>query len=152
MKLLLIDMFDFARMWWHFKVYRKICAFRINLRRNADTDQMSNHDQMTHEEESMPLDPELILWYQSKFSPSDSCEHPEDTFMMLTNEDRTKTAFGRLDSLLRRYSRYSAWTRNHFISEDIYVLCVWKRELQSLGIKPGTKIPKNVKTCYPLGL
>lgn len=117
---------------WHFGVKRKICQIHINYLRN---------DMRVQYRGGMDFK-EYVRYHQMSTISDNGVDSPELTHMILSDMQRIKFVKDRLKSLLDKQKGYLSFTRNRLMPEDIYEICIWRRELDRIGWKPKVQ---NVK-------
>jgi hypothetical protein len=117
---------------WHFEVKRRICRVHVNYLRNVKEGLYIGG--MSYEE--------YVRFHQMSTISDNGVDSPELTHMILSDLQRIKFVKERVKSLLDKQKPYLSFTRNRLMPEDIYELCLWRRELDRIGWKPK---PQNVR-------
>lgn len=111
---------------WHFNVKRRICQIHINYLRN---------EYRTLYKGGMDFK-EYVRFHQMSTISDNGVDSPELTHMILSDLQRIKFVRERVRVLLEKQKEYLPYTRNRLMPEDIYELCIWRRELNRIGWKP----------------
>jgi len=113
---------------WHFEVKRRVCRIHINYLRNEG--------KILHKGIDLR---EYIRFHQMSTISDNGVDSPELTYMILSDMQRIKFVKERLRVLLEKQKGYLSYTRNRLVPEDIYELCIWRRELNRIGWKPKSQ-------------
>jgi len=113
---------------WHFEVKRRICRIHINYLRNEGNSYKGGMDFK-----------EYVRFHQMSTISDNGVDSPELTHMILSDLQRIKFIKDRIKLLLDKQKEYLPYTRNRLMPEDIYELCIWRRELNRIGWKPKTQ-------------
>jgi hypothetical protein len=108
---------------YHKKIKRPICRVNVKLRRGFRNLNFS----LIGEEEWKDY-----ARHASSVTVSDYSNDPYEKLPIMPIENRIKFCNKKISDIRKRAHAYFAYTSNRLKKEDIYELCLYKRELQNL--------------------